>query len=162
MRALNRKEIRQKSLNFWLQFGVLVSGMLLVVYFFVWSSIQEQRSHLSLLQAYKQVENQQVRMRFKADSLYWYLGRLAPGRTTDEKFLVAVIRDQRRAFDHMATADSSGSFKGYTAITRHLDAQLRVRDTIIRVERRNADMRHSLEACISGNGRLREVLHQLK
>ncbi len=33
MQALNKKEVRTRSLNFWVQFGILVFGMLFVVYF---------------------------------------------------------------------------------------------------------------------------------
>src|SRR5690606_38913192 len=106
MKALNRKEIRQKSLNFWVQFGILVCGMLLVVYFFIWGSVQEHRQHIRLLQEYKQIENTQVRIRYKADSLYWYLSQLALDRTSDEKFLMANIRDQKQLLLHQAIADS--------------------------------------------------------
>ena len=162
MIALNRKEIRQKSLNFWVQFGILVCGILLVVYVFIWSSVQEHRKYLSLLQEYKQIENSQIRIRYKADSLYWYVSRLALNRTSDEKFLVANIRDQKHTLYRMAVADSMGHFKGYEAVTRHLDAQLAIRDTIIAVEKANTDLRHDFEACRAKDGRLKNALQQLQ
>ncbi len=162
MQALNRKEVTSKALNFWLQFGILVFSMLFIVYFFVWASVQEDRKYVRMLQEYKQIENNQILLRYKVDSLFWYVGRLAPHRTSDEKFLVANIRDQKQEVRVLATRDSATHFAGYRKITDKLDGQLALRDTIILLEKRNDDLKREFDECFSKNQRLRRTLNQMR
>lgn len=162
MQALNKKEVTAKSINFWLQFGILVFSMLFIGYFFVWSSVQEHRKYVQLLQEYKQTENEQIRLRYKVDSLFWYVSRLAPNRTSDEKFLVANIRDQKQEVRLLSMTDSLKRFEGYKVITDNLDAQLGLRDTIILVEKRNDDLKREFDECQSKSLRLRNTLNQMR
>lgn len=158
MQALNRKEIRTKSLRFWVQFGILVFSVLFVVYFFVWSSVQENRKYTARLQQYKQIENTQILLGYKIDSLYWYVGKLAAHQTSDEKFLVSYIRDQKQAIMDVCYKDSTTDFDGYKKIADRLDLQLAIRDTIITIEKQNDDLKGDFDNCLSRNTQMRRAL----
>lgn len=159
MQALNRKEVITKSLNFWVQFGILVFSVLFVVYFFVWSSVQENRKYIAKLQEYKQIENTQILLGYKMDSLYWYVGKLASHQTSDEKFLVSYIRDQKQSILNICFKDSTTNFEGYKKIADKLDAQLAIRDSIITVEKQNDDLKNDFDNCLSRNTQMRKALN---
>lgn len=158
MQALNRKEIRSKSLRFWVQFGILVSGVLFVVYFFVWSSVQENRKYTASLQQYRQIENTQIFLGYKIDSLYWYIGKLAANQTSDEKFLVSYIRDQKQAILETCYKDSTANFDVYKKIADKLDIQLAIRDTILTIEKQNQDLKGDFDNCLNRNTQMRRAL----
>lgn len=158
MQALNKKEVRTRSLNFWVQFGILVFSMLFVVYFFVWSAVQENRQYISKLQQYKQIENTQIFLGYKLDSLYWYMGKLAHRQTSDEKFLVSYIRDQKQAIQNVCYKDSANYFDGYKKIAEKLDVQLAIRDTIITIEKDNDDLKGDFDNCLSRNTQMKRAL----
>jgi hypothetical protein len=159
MQALNRKEVISRSLNFWVQFGILVFSILLIVYFFIWSSVQENRKYIARLQEYKQIENTQILLGYKIDSLYWYVGKLAAHQTADEKFLVSYIRDQKQSILALCFQDSTDHFEGYKKIADQLDAQLAIRDTIITVEKENDDLKSDFDHCLSRNTQMRRALN---
>ncbi len=160
MQALNRKEVRAKSLNFWVQFGILVFSVLFVVYFFVWSSVQENRKYIAQLQQYKQIENTQILLGYKVDSLYWYVGRLASHQTSDEKFLVSHIRSRKQSIQEICFKDSTTNFEGYKKIADKLDMQLGIRDTIITIEKQNDDLKAEFDICLSKNTQMRKALNR--
>lgn len=160
MQALNRKEVRAKSLNFWVQFGILVFSVLFVVYFFVWSSVQENRKYIAQLQQYKQIENTQILLGYKVDSLYWYVGRLAAHQTSDEKFLVSHIRGRKQSIQEICFKDSTTYFEGYKKIADKLDIQLGIRDTIITIEKQNDDLKGEFDNCLSKNTQMRKALNR--
>lgn len=149
MLALNRKEIQNKILKFCLWFGVLIFAMLLVVYFFVWASVMEKKKYIEKIQECKQIENEQIVLSYKMDSLYWYIGKLSPISNTDEKFLVSYIRDQKQNINNLSQKDSNDNFAIYTSMMDRLDDQLEIRDSIIAVESNNGDIKRSLDECMA-------------
>jgi hypothetical protein len=158
MQALNRKEVRTRSLNFWVQFGILVFSMLFVVYFFVWSSVKENERYIAKLYRHKQIENTQILLGYKVDSLYWYMGKLAYRQTSDEKFLVSYIRDQKQYIQQICYKDSTADFDGYKKVADKLDAQIALRDTIVTIEKQNGDLKNDFDNCLSRNTQMRRAL----
>lgn len=160
MLALNRKEIRKKTLRFCLRFGLLVFGMLFVIYFFVWASVMENRKNMEQIQDYKRIENTQIVLSYKVDSLYWYVSKLNPVSNADEKFLVSYIRDLKQNIRDISTRDSTENFSGYTKIMDRLDEQLNVRDSIIAVEKLNDDTKKALDDCTLKSQKVKKILNR--
>lgn len=159
MQALNRKEVTAKSLNFWVQFGILVFSILFVVYFFVWSSVQENGKYTARLQEYKRIENTQILLDYQVDSLYWYVSKLAPNQISDERFLVSRIRDRKQAILDLCYKDSTTHFEGYKKIAERLNAQLVLRDTIVTVEKQIESLKINLDRCKARSAQMRSSLN---
>lgn len=161
MRALNRSEINRKSINFWMQFGILVFSTLFVVYFFVWASLQENKKYQDKLRQYNQITNDQILLRYKVDSLYWYVGRMAPGQVSDNMFLASYIREQKESILTIALKDSATWHDNYKKVAERLDRQVQLRDTIISMEAGNTELKRLLEDCKARNKQLGSTIQNL-
>ncbi len=86
------------------------------------------------------------------------MGKLAHRQTSDEKFLVSYIRDQKQAIQNVCYKDSTNYFDGYKKIVEKLDVQLAIRDTIITIEKQNDDLESDFDNCLSCNTQMRRAL----
>jgi hypothetical protein len=151
MIALNRNEIKNKSISFWALFGSLLLSTLIVVYFFVWSSHMESAAYLSKIQENRTAINKQIALQPKVDSLYNLIGKLEFGSVDNYMFLESYIKDQKNSIKQIIGNDSMDHFSGYNKLVSRLDEQIILRDTIINLVRTGEDIRMSLLRCNSRN-----------
>ena len=160
MEALNRSEIRKKSFNFWLNFALLIFSTLFIVYFFIWSSHQENKKYMARLQELRDIENTQILLRYKVDSLYWYMGKMAPDQVADHMFLASYIMDQKQSVNNVVVGDTS-SFNSYKKLTDRVNEQIQIRDTIITLNNKNSELKRLLDMCAERNSKFRSSLQNI-
>ena len=151
MIALNKNEIRSKSIRFWILFGTLLLSTLIVVYFFVWSSHKESEDYIAKIQQNRSALNKQIALQPRIDSLYNLMGHLEYGDVSNYLFLESIIKDQKRSIKQLIGPDTAIRFSAYNKLIDHLDAQILMRDTIIKLVARGEELRSSLENCKSRN-----------
>lgn len=147
MIALNKDEIRSKSIRFWALFSILLFSTLIIVYFFIWSSQKEGEDFVSKLQQYRAAQNKQIVLQPKIDSLYKLMTDLEKDDQYNVIFLKAYIQGQRKDIKQLIGADSISRFGGYSRIVSHLDEQIVLQDTIVRLKNHIEDLRRDIENC---------------
>lgn len=143
-----------------MQFGILVFSTLFIVYFFIWASLKENEKYREKLRQYNQITNDQILLRYKVDSLYWYVSRMAPGQVSDNMFLASYIREQKQSVLSLALKDSTNWHDNYRKIADRLDQQVQIRDTIMTLETTNSSLKKQLDDCQSKNNQLGTALQQ--
>lgn len=158
MIALNRNEIRSRSISFWILFGTLMLSTLIVVYFFVWSAHMESEDYITKIQQNRTALNKQIALQPKIDSLYHLMGNLEYGSVDNYMFLESYIKDQKNSIKRLIGLDSADHFSGYSKLIARVDEQIILRDTIINLVRAGEDIRMSLQQCNSRNRSINKSL----
>lgn len=147
MIALNKDEIRNKSIRFWTLFSILLFSTLIIVYFFIWSAQKEGEDFVSKLQEYRSAQNKQIVLQPRVDSLYKFMIDLEKNNQYNYIFLEAYIREQRNSIKQLIGPDSISRFGGYSRIISHLDEQIVLQDTIVKLTNHIEDLRRDIENC---------------
>ncbi|WP_162903136.1 type VI secretion system TssO [Taibaiella koreensis] len=158
MIALNKAEIRSTSARFWTLFGILLLSTLIIVYFFIWSAQKESEDYIAKIQENRSAMNKQIALQPRIDSLYKLMLDLDRNDKYNYIFLEAYIREQRGSVRQLIGSDSATRFSGYTRLINHLDEQILLQDTIIKLKNNIEDLRSDIEDCKVRNKSLSKSL----
>lgn len=115
---------------------------------------------MARLQELRDIENTQILLRYKVDSLYWYMGKMAPDQVADHMFLASYIMDQKQSVNNVVVGDTS-SFNSYKKLTDRVNEQIQIRDTIITLNNKNSELKRLLDMCAERNSKFRSSLQNI-
>lgn len=160
MSPLNKSEIKQKSLSFWLLFLVLLVFTIIPAYFFVWTSSQQQKNYIAKEQEYRELYNKQIILKDKIDSLYTQLTYVNAEKVGNYMFLEDVISQNKLEIQRIIGNDSVGKFATYKHIVDNLNPALFLKDSIVRITGNENMLRNDLLTCINKNKKIRQSIFE--
>lgn len=158
MHPLNRNEIKRRTLHFWLLFVVLLVATLVPAYAFVWAAGQQQKAFITGLQDHRQMQNKQIILHDKVDSLYGLITLVSTRKVDNYLFLEQYISDAKNGISIMIGDDSTGRFVAYTHLMSTLNTQLLLKDSIVKAESREALIKTDLISCMAHNKGIRKEI----
>ncbi len=158
MQALNRIQVRKKTMYFWSVFLLLVLYTQFLIYFFVWSTHKQYAVVSEDLNMYKHVLNKQIMLNVKMDSLYMQMSDLATDRVNNQLFLEKYIADQKNEINNLIGKDSVNHFAVYARITKNLNTMLFLKDSIVKVTDQEIFIKNDLLRCIEGNSKIQSSI----
>jgi hypothetical protein len=155
---LNKKDIRKKSLVFWLLFLFLLSFSILPAYFFVWSADKQQEVYVAKVQQYRQMQNKEYALHAQIDSLYKQITYVSADKVDNYQFLEKDISRNKAKLNEAIGIDSSGDFQTYAHILKNINEHLSLRDSIIQITARETMIKSDLLNCIDRSGKIRNTI----
>ncbi|MFT3936525.1 MAG: type VI secretion system TssO [Chitinophagaceae bacterium] len=148
MKPQNIEDIRKRTLHFTLLFIVLISFSIVPVYFFFWAAGQQKKAFLERLQDYKQVQNKQLLLKDKIDSLYIQLNYVNAEKVNNYLALENGILENKYATEVSVGKDSLGNFKAYAMLLKKLTPQLYMKDSILKMASVENTIKTDLRSCM--------------
>lgn len=158
MIPLNRKEIRKRSLHFWLLFVCLAAFTLVPATAFTWAMREQTKAFTARVWSYRQMENKQLQLHQKIDSLYTQVTYVNTAKVGNYLYLEKDISDNKSYIAQSIGADSEGRFRMYAHLVNNLNSHLLLRDTIVKVEGRETMIKSDLVSCMSRNKEIRKSI----
>jgi len=155
---LNKKEIRKKSLVFWLLFLLLLSFSIVPAYFFVWSADKQQEDYVTKIQQFRSMQNKEYDLHAQIDSLYKRVTYVSAEKVDNYQFLEKDISQDKAKINEAIGADSSGAFLAYAHILKNMNGHLSLRDSIIQIDAREKMITNDLLNCIDRSSKIRNTI----
>ncbi len=146
MIALNRDEVRGKSVRFWILFALLLFSTLIVVYFFVWAAQRENASYISRLEELRRIENKQTIYLNGVKNLYTQMDEVS-SMTYFSASNKIDIENYAKSIRNQIGADSSVAFSGYYSILNHQPVQMEILDALLTAINDKAKLKYDLDRC---------------
>lgn len=146
MIALNRDEVRRKSVRFWILFALLLFSTLITVYFFVWTAQRESASYMSRLDELRRIENKQTIYLSKVKDLYNQMDKVS-SMTYLSAYEKIEIANNAKGIKSQIGADSATSFSGYYTLLKNHPVQMEILDTLLTAIEEKARLKEKLDRC---------------
>lgn len=146
MIALNRDEVRRKSVSFWILFALLLFSTLIVVYFFVWTAQRENSSYMARLDELRRIENKQTIYLSGVKNLYGQMDRVS-SMTYLSAYDKIEIANYAKGIKNQIGPDSSTSFSGYYSLLKNHPVQMEILDTLLTAIEEKARLKDKLDRC---------------
>lgn len=146
MIALNRDEVRGKSVRFWILFALLLFATLVTVYFFVWAAQRENASYMSRLDELRRIENKQTIYLSSVKNLYSRMDRVSSMTFFSASDKIE-IENFAKSIKYQIGADSALAFSGYYAIVKNHPVQMEILDTLLQAISEKANLKEKLARC---------------
>ena len=154
MKSHNYKQVRSRTLIFWLYFIVLTFFSFLPVFCFVKSYEVQKEYILADINLYKELLNKQQMLHQKIDSLYNDMALLNSGKVENNLFLEYFIADNKNNIARLINKDSTVEFKHYSFLMENIDNMLKLKDTIRVINNKEQLAYNDLLECI---GKTRKI-----
>lgn len=146
MIALNRDEVRGKSVRFWILFALLLLSTLIVTYFFVWAAQRENASYIARLDELHRIENKQTIFQNDIKKLYDQIENLSSLPYLDARNKID-IANTALGIRIKIGADSATSFSGYYTLLKGNPVQLNIVDTLLTLLVKKEILKEKLDRC---------------
>lgn len=146
MIALNRDEVRGKSVRFWILFALLLFATLVIVYFFVWAAQRENASYMARLDELRRIENKQTIYFNGVKNLYSQMDQVS-SMTYFSASNKIEIENYAKGLKNQIGADSALAFSGYYAIIKSHPAQMEILDALLSAISDKAKLKYELDKC---------------